>query len=126
MAAPLVVTVAPGPVQDNWQHTQRFRFTITISDGIYPVGGIPIDAVLAKALNPTSNVGPRAIQAQSIKGSGFVYDYIRATGKLMVLVCPPAGSLTSQAPLQELNSDAFHKVSLDQIQLTVEYNRNAS
>lgn len=126
MAAALVITFGKGPVQDNWQHTQRFRTSITISDGIYPVGGIPLDKAMAAAFQPTSNVGPRAVQAISLNGSGFMYDYIRTTGKLMVLVIPPSGSLTSQSPLQELNSDAFHKVSLDTIQITVEYNRNAS
>jgi hypothetical protein len=125
MAAALTITFGKAPVQDNWQHTQRFRTSITISDGIYPVGGIPIDKAMAAALLPTSNRTPRALQAVSLNGSGFVYDYIRTTGKLMVLVVPPSGSLTSQAPLQELNSDAFHKVSLDTIQITVEYDRNA-
>lgn len=126
MATPLVVTVGKNPVQDNWQHTQRFRCTVTISDGIYPVGGIPIDAPLKAALNPTSNNGPRAIQAVSLNGSGYIYDYIRSTGKLMVLDVPPSASLTSAAKLQELNSDNFHGVSQDTIQLTVEYARNAS
>ena len=122
--APLPAITITEVVQDNWQRTQRFRCKLVFGDGIYPVGGIPINAALAAALFPTSNKGPRNVFAQSILGSGFVYDYIRSTGCLMVLLVPPSGSLTSQAPLQQLNSDAFHKVSLDQLVLTVEYDRN--
>jgi hypothetical protein len=120
--APLPTITITEVVQDNWQRTQRFRCKMVFGTGIYPVGGIPIDKALAAALFPTSNHGPRNITAQSLIGSGYIYDYIRSTGCLMILAVPPSGSLTSAHPLVQIDSD---NLPVDQLLVTVEYDRNA-
>lgn len=129
MAVLPVVTIANVKVQDNWQHTVRYRCTMTVNNATYPVGGIPIVAALNAALMPTTNNRrPVAVIAVSLLGSGYIYDYIRSTGCLMVLQPPPAASLGTAGPLQQLTSAAnsLSGVAADQIQLLVEYDRNAS
>lgn len=130
MSAP-VVTVRPGFVQDNVQHSQQFTGEITIADRLatYPVGGIPILAALIAALFPTSNdPKPHSVQLWSTTGTGYIYTYIKSTGCMMVLQIPPAGSLTTAAPLQELGSNAasLSEVAADVIQFVATWRRNAS
>jgi hypothetical protein len=123
------ITVVGPIVQSNDQRIQRFYFQITITpfNGVYPVGGLPFNSVVAAALLPTSNTGILRAIVQSAAGSGYIYQWIKATGTLMILQVPPSGSLTTAAPLQQIPSDG---VSLggpfeDTILCLVEYLRNA-
>jgi hypothetical protein len=59
---------------------------------------------LAAALIPPGTL--LYVLAWSGIGSGYVYQYIPSTGRLMVLQVPPTGSLTTAAPLQQLPSSA--------------------
>jgi hypothetical protein len=128
MAAP-VVTVAAGFIQDNTARFQIFVGNLTMTNGVYPAetGGIPLDAVLAAALIPTSNSGPKAVKLESTLGTGYIYQYIPSTGKLQILEVPPSGSLTTAAPLQELGSNAnsLSEVAKDVIQFFAYYLRNS-
>src|SRR5215475_7232401 len=65
----------------------------------YPATGLPLDTVLAAALGPT---GPlEYVLTWSEGGSGYVYQRVASTGRMMVLQVPPSGSLTTAAPLQQ-------------------------
>src|SRR5579864_6469339 len=92
-------------VQTNDQRTQRFYATLKIGNvgDSYTPGGLALDSVLQAALLPTSNQAPIYV---SVTGAqiGYIYQRIPSTGKLMILEVPPSGSLTTQAPLQELNA----------------------
>lgn len=127
-----VITVRPGFVQDNLQHSQLFTGELTIGprDSTYPAetGGIPALAALVAALFPTTNANPHAVQLWSTTGSGYIYTYIKSTGNIQIFEVPPSGSLTTAAPLQELgsNSESLSAVSTDIIQFAVWFRRNAS
>jgi hypothetical protein len=115
-------------IQDNTQKKQIFNCTLQLSapTDIYPVGGIPLKAVLAAALMPTTNRDPLSVRIYSLTNSGYIYTYIAATGTLMVLQVPPNGSLTTAAPLQQYPSAAISGIWADIIRVEVEYLRNAS
>lgn len=128
-----VVTVQPGFVQDNLQRSQMFTGQLTIGpdiNAVYPTGGIPVLAALIAALFPTSNdPGPHSVEFWSTKGSGYIYTYIKSTGTMMILQAPPAGSLTTAAPLQQLgsNSQSLSGVVIgDVIGFRATWRRNAS
>jgi len=123
------LAVAVGFTQTNDQRTQTFYGTLTVSAfaDIYPAGGMALDSVLLAALLPTSNQAPIRVLVWSASGSGYIYQRISSTGKLMILQVPPYGSLTTAAPLQQLPSDAnsLSGVFLDTIQFEATYLRNA-
>lgn len=112
--------------QDNTQTYQWFDGFLQLSAfaDTYPVGGIPLLAVLKAACLPT---GPlKTLEVWSTAGSGYIYDYIDATGALMILQVPPSGSLTTAAPLQQLSSAAnsLSGVFLDTIRFRARFVRN--
>jgi hypothetical protein len=112
--------------RDNTQVYEWWDGTLTWSafGDISPVGGADIKGVLAAALAPT---GPlKSLLVWSSAGSGYIYDYIEATGKLMVLQVPPSGSLTTAAPLQQIGSGAnsMSGVFQDTIRFRAQYVRN--
>jgi hypothetical protein len=123
-----IITVNAAVVQDNTQRIQRFLGTLTIgpAGATYPAGGIPIQAVLAAALLPTSTLGPITLGLLSTLGTGYIYSYIPSTGKVQILEVPPSASLTTAGPLQQLGSGAnsLSGVAADVIAFDVCYEKN--
>lgn len=121
------LSVAVGFTQTNDQRTQSFFGTLTVSapTDTYPVGGFVLDSVLQAALMPTSNQAPLRVSVSSGKGSGYIYQRIPSTGRLMVLQVPPNGSLTTAAPLQQYPSSAVSGIWADTIGFEAIYLRNA-
>jgi hypothetical protein len=122
-----VVTITTPFVEDNSERLQRFIGTLTIgpSGGNYPVGGIPIEAVLAAALAPLSSGAPKIVNLVSLTGSGYIYTYIQSTGCVQILQAPPSGSLSTAGPLQQLGAGAtLSQVASDTISFDVTYERN--
>lgn len=126
MAQATFTVLTKGLRQDNTQTYQWFDGLLSLSafGDTYPVGGIPIIAALRAACMPT---GPlKSLMVWSAAGSGYIYDFIDATGTIMVLQVPPTGSLTSAAPLQQLGSNAnsLSGVFEDTIRFRAQYVRN--
>lgn len=123
------LSVAGGFTQTNDQRIQKFYCTLVVSAfaDVYPVGGIPLRTVLANALLPTTSQAPLRVLIYSGAGSGYIYQYISANGKMMILQVPASASLTTAAPLKELDSvaNALSGPFEDTILCTVEYLRNA-
>ena len=92
---------------DNTQKRQHIygQINVTPANGSYPVGGIAFDSVLLALPGVTTNSGVKFTQIQSGAGSGYIYQRIPSTGKMMILQVPPSGSLTTAAPLQEIPSN---------------------
>ena len=113
-----------------WDNTQKrihLYGTLVISpaNGTYPVGGIPLDAVLLAIPEVTTSKGVKFFQAQSYIGSGYIYQRIDATGTLMILQVPPNGSLTTAAPLQQIPSNLnMQGVCNDNIVFSCSFLRN--
>lgn len=91
---------------DNTQKRIHIYGQINIgpASGVYPAGGIPFDSVLLAQPGVTTNSGIKFTTIQSDAGTGYIYQRIPTTGKMMILQVPPSGSLTTAAPLQELPS----------------------
>lgn len=110
----------------NDQKTEKFYGTLTfgkVGDSYIP-GGLAFDSALQAALLPNSNGSPIYV---AVTGSqiGYIYQRIGATGKLMILEVPPSGSLTTQAPLQELNAgNTLSAVQADTVTFEAVYLRN--
>jgi hypothetical protein len=119
-----VITVAGGFTQTNDQRIQRFIGTLSIGPvgSTYVPGGIPLDSVLLAALIPTSNSAPLRVTLDSSTGSGYIYQRITSTGKLMILQVPLTGSLTTAAPLVEMLAGTVVPNTL--INFVAEYLRN--
>jgi hypothetical protein len=92
----------------------------------YPVGGPALDSVLLALPEITTNSGVKYTQIQSAIGSGYIYQRIPSTGKMMILQVPPNGSLTTAAPLQQIPSSTnMNGVFNDVIELHATFIRNA-
>jgi hypothetical protein len=92
----------------------------------YPVGGLPLDSVLLALPESTTNSGVRRCILTSDVGSGYIWQRIPATGKMMGLQVPPTGSLTTAAPLQQLPSTVSDlTLQNEAINFQVEMLRNA-
>jgi len=119
------ITVS-GVTRTNDQKTEIFFGTLkfgNIGDSYVP-GGLAFDTVLTAALLPNSNQAPIYVV---LNGSqiGYIYQRIPSTGKLMILLVPPTGSLTTQAPLQELNAgNTLSAVQADVVNFEARYLRN--
>jgi hypothetical protein len=129
MALATLSVVPSSVIQTNDQRIQTFIGQLSVSafGDTYPVGGIPLKSVLQAALLPSTNSAPLEIRVWSSIGSGYIYQYIDSTGNLMVLQVPPNGSLTTAAPLQQLNTAAnsLSGVFSDVIKFRASYLRNA-
>ena len=77
---------------------------LVVAGTVYPAGGIALDAVLLALPQVTTAGGVQVADIQSKSGSGYLYQRIGSTGKMMVLQVPPNGSLTTAAPLQQFPS----------------------
>jgi len=119
-----VITVAGGAVQTNDQRVQSFLGSLSLGPvaSTYVPGGIPLDSVLQAALLPTSNSAPLRVTLMSKTGSGYIYQRIPSTGKMMILQVPLTGSLTTAAPLVEMLAGTV--VPNEAIDFRAEYLRN--
>ena len=98
------LSVQSGYTVDNTQRLVKIIGTIVCTGTTYPVGGIPLDSVLLAIPEVTTNSGVLRCTLQSKTGTGYIYQRIAATGKMMVLQVPPSGSLTTASPLQQFDS----------------------
>ena len=93
---------------DNTQKRGHIYAQVNVSppSGTYPAGGIPFDSVLLSdpSCAATTNSGIKFTLIQSEIGSGYIYQRIPSTGRMMILQVPPNGSLTTAAPLQQIPS----------------------
>lgn len=126
MALASFSVLSKGLRRDNTQTYEWYDGFLQLSafGDTYPAGGIPILAALIAACLPT---GPlKTLEVWSTAGSGYIYDYIDATGCIMVLQVPPSGSLTTAAPLQQLSSAAnsLSGVFQDTIRFRARFVRN--
>jgi hypothetical protein len=122
-----VITVAGGAsgvIQSNDQRIQKFYGQLSMGPvgATYVPGGIPLDSVLLATLLPTSNDDPEYVRLTSTTGSGYIYQRIPSTGKMMILQVPLTGSLTTAAPLVEMLAGTV--VPNEAIDFCAEYNRN--
>jgi hypothetical protein len=100
------LTVAAGAQIDNTQKRVHLycQLQLSAAGDTYPAGGIPLDSVLLAVPGFTTNSGVKFTEIQSESGSGYIYQRIPATGKMMILSIPPNGSLTTPSPLQQIAS----------------------
>jgi hypothetical protein len=124
-----VIRKSPGRevVIDNLQHSQRITGSLQVTPGTgYEVGGIPLDQAILKLSGVQTNSGIRECTLWSALGTGYIYQRV-PPGNMMVLQVPPAGSLTTAAPLQQLGSAAgsLSEVAADIINFEAWVNRNA-
>jgi hypothetical protein len=75
--------------------------TLTLT-GTYVSGGFAVQALLAALVQQTSGK-PSTIDIYSATGSGFVYNYVESTGKVVILVQGAAAT----DPLAELAAGAL-------------------
>jgi hypothetical protein len=120
-----VITVQGGVIQTQDQRIQRFMGKLNLGPiaSTYVPGGIPLDSVLLAALLPTSNLPPVRVELFSDTGSGYIYQRVAATGKLMILQVPLTGSLTTAAPLVEMLAGTV--VPNENISFNAQYLRNS-
>jgi hypothetical protein len=108
-------------------NTQRFTIlsgSLSVGVGNYPVGGLPLAAVLQALSGATGKLA--SVLLWSDIASGYIYQFVKATGNLMVLQPPPTASLTTAAPLQQLNSGAtLSAVQADTIHFEARFLRNS-
>lgn len=120
--ATLTLTNLPPTSIDRTDGIVFGKITFSAPTDIYPVGGFLFDSVFKQMEQVKSTSGkPRWVQVQST--AGYIYQYIPATGKLMVLQVPPSGSLTTAAPLQEYPSAAISGIWADSVTFKAEYQR---
>jgi len=99
----LALTVQTGYTVTNDQRTETISGRMLITGtGNYPVGGLPLDSVILAIPECTGSI--MRVVCTSDVGSGYIWQRIPSTGKLMGLQVPPSGSLTTAAPLQQLPS----------------------
>ena len=102
---PLTLTVSADYLVDNTQKCTIISGRLLITGtGNYPAGGFTLDSVLLALPEATTNSGIKRCILTSDVGSGYIWQRIVATGKMMGLQVPPSGSLTTAAPLQQIPS----------------------
>lgn len=120
------LAVSSGYLVDNTQRKVIISGSIVVSGTTYPAGGIALDSVILALPEATTNSGVRRCILTSRTGTGYIYQRIASTGKMMILQVPPNGSLTTAAPLQELPSSLnMQGVNNDTIDFEAELLRNA-
>lgn len=122
------LSVAAGYALDNTQKRIHLycRLQLSAPTDTYPVGGITLDSVLLALPEITTNQGVKFTQIQSESGTGYVYQRIASTGKMMILQVPVNGSLTTAAPLNQIPSSTnMQGVFNDNIACHATFIRNA-
>lgn len=123
-----VLTVQAGYNVDNTQKRIHLfaRLVVGAVGSTYPVGGIPLDSVLLALPEITTNSGVKFCLIASGLGSGYIYQRIPSTGKMMILQVPVNGSLTTAAPLNQIPSSTnMQGIINDQIDIWATFLRNA-
>jgi hypothetical protein len=109
----------------NDQKFERHVGLLTVGPGTYSPGGLALASVLLNTVYPKSNSGPYGIILYSTTGSGYIYQFIKSTGNMMILQVPLTGSLTTAAPLVEiLAGSTLSQVQNDIIFFEAIYRRN--
>lgn len=124
----LAITISSGYIVDNTQKKIIISGNLTVTGtGNYPAGGIlGLDAAVLALPEAQTNSGIKRITLQSNNGTGYIYQRISSTGALMILQVPPAGSLTTAAPLQQIPSSTnMQGVQNDSIGFVAEMLRNS-
>lgn len=107
-------------------NNQKFQILVgkLVASGTYVAGGIALDSVLeALADVHSGGTGPVWIDIQSVSGSGYTYQHIASTGKMMILV----GGAVISLPQAELAAGALPAgVTADIINFRAEFIRNAA
>lgn len=125
MATALLTVNLDSGMPDNTQKKEVWNGTILVGAGTYNPGGLDFIAAFRAVALPKSNLPPLRVIFTSGKGSGYIYQYIEATGKMMVMQVPLTGSLTTAAPLVELLAGStLSSVQADAIDFQVEFLRN--
>lgn len=126
------IVINPDYLIDNLQHTQRISGRLTVLPGTgYEVGGIPFDSVVLALPGVTTNSGVHQARMNSLKGTGYIYERVDngvvGGGTMIVEQVPPAGSLTTASPLQQLGSasNSLSEVANDVIAFEAYVKRNA-
>ena len=122
------LSVQAGYIVDNTQKLIKINGTIKVAaiGGTYPAGGIVLDSVLSALPEATTNSGVKRCILTSLTGTGYIYQRIASTGKMMVLQVPVNGSLTTAAPLNEFPSSGnIQGIVNDSIDFEVSFFRNA-
>lgn len=123
----LSLQVQAGYGVDNTQRRIYIQGKILIvGTGNYPAGGLTLDAVLLALPEAHTNSGVARCIVTSDVGSGYIWQRIPSTGKLMGLQVPPSGSLTTASPLQQVPS-SLDNVTLgnEVLNFKAEFIRNA-
>ena len=99
----LALAVQTGYTVTNDQRTETISGRMLITGtGNYPAGGLALDTVILAIPECTGTI--MRVLVTSDVGSGYIWQRIASTGKLMGLQVPPSGSLTTAAPLQQVPS----------------------
>lgn len=122
----MAVVIQAGYNVDNTQKKVIVQGQLKITDATYPVGGPALDSVLLALPEVTTNSGVRRCLCTSLTGTGYIYQRIAATGKLMILQVPVNGSLTTAAPLNQIPSSTnMNGINNDLIDFEAEFLRNS-
>jgi hypothetical protein len=121
----VAVLVIGGHEGTNDQRFERHVGTFTVGAGTYVPGGLQLASVLQSTVFPKSNSNPFGVMMYSQTGSGYIYQYIKSTGCVMIMQVPLTGSLTTAAPLVEvLAGSNLSQVQNDVIFFEAIYRRN--
>jgi len=109
---PLALSVGVGYVATNDQKTVRIIGTMTITGtGNYPVGGLPVDAVMLALPESTGSV----IRVDASSALGYIWTRVPSTGKLMALQVPATASLTTAAPATQIPSTVDNNTLVNEL-----------
>lgn len=113
------------PLGNKNQKSIEYHGTLAFSaaGGNYTAGGLPATANKALAnLGPYSNRTPISWYAWSTVGSGFQYEYLPATGKLMILA---GGGNGVAAPIEVTDTTQLNattpQIATDVVNFKVEF-----
>lgn len=119
-----VISISAGYTIDNTQRTSVIDCALTVGPGTYPNGGLPLAALLEALSGATGKLA--TVLLWSDTASGYIYQFVKATGNMMILQVPPSGSLVTAAPLQQLPSGStLSAVQADTIHAQVRFLRNS-
>lgn len=91
-----------------------FTATAYVAGGILPAWGNILDQSGQKVQLATININPDTVWIQSISGSGWVYSYNKATGKIQIFTTQTTPSATAP-PFSELVAGALPATVLSDI-----------
>jgi hypothetical protein len=123
--AKIVITVKSTDITQRLKHI--FGTLVIGNPGdLYATGGIDLKTpLMALEEYIGSQVPLRVIVNGSGQAFSYLYQYQPATGKLMVLQVPTAGSLVTAAPLNEIGAgDTLGQVHAETLNFVCSFQRN--